>query len=281
MSWRKSGGNDMHEDFYVPKSADPKLHFKICNHIQGIAKWKGGWIISRNSEEHGELLNNHCVDLVVAHRFGDPHVGGIDTCSYMLACCTYGGGHGSGHLHIGHGRMMDDACSFDLDYRPYAVGLECYPLDGGYTDKDDWILAIVSEADGTEIRWYRWREDKDGLEHLGNSAFDKDIGARNNIVLSCDNLGLVLYTLRAHLGFGVVRRFRVDVAPGGVKLRQGGKYRQRSGLCSIRFGATVIHEGGKDYLVKTARNVFRHKLRVVRNEINWWTDGHEMGYNYG
>ena len=274
----------MIEHFVVDN--DFPLKTKALCHIQGIARYKGGWILSRNGDDHGELISNSNEGYTINRLLTFDHAGGIDTYRSTFACVTYGRETETGCLHVGSCADLGSRRIFDLDYRPYAVGIEKWMQSGGCrSDEDDWVIAIVAQADGTELKWYRWREHEKGdLEEIDTWKFDKTEGARNNITLgyTMDQSAwkkkrdmLTLYTMRAHIGYGVVTRY-LPIPDNnfvlGLRGRNSGEFRQRSGLCSIRFGSTVIYEGGSYYLIKTARNVWKNKLRMAKNRITWDID---------
>ena len=132
----------------------------------------------------------------------------------------------------------------------------------------------MNKGDGTQITWFNIKSSEGELHPLGYNRFDIDEGARNNIALMYDGKDIYLYTMRAHFGYGVVTKYRAQIGNGGVLLDEIGRASMRSGICSCRFGSTVtIDDDGNEYLVKTARNVWAGRLRVVKDMIRWKSKG--------
>ena len=247
---------------------------RFLSHIQGCAVTPYGLAYSRNGVDHGQLIipgrPKHAVT-----QFRYAHAGGIDSEGDTIAIPLYGESEGSAHLCLWY---SGEKTLYSLPRRPYAVGIEAG--FGGF------IVAIVSEPDGSRIDWYRMPRRKGERAYDFHSLFttfrDPSTAARNNICLKRGQIkhsgkpyGVILYTMRSHFGHGTVDRYAVSAAKNSVQLRHEGSYRRRNGLCASRFGATIRHThrqaGTEISLIRTARNIGifagENKLRVREDKI--------------
>ena len=251
-------------DLKIDDKFDAPFFHKVENHIQGIAKWHGVTIVSRKGKHSSETLHVG-KSYQIRRRCSEPHIGGIDTTDKYLACGTYDPRLPAGRLYL-YDLGTDKAQNHEIPFHPYAVAIERAP--GG--TRGAYILAVVARPNGSVIRWFEFRNDLLwSLRYLGYTIFDTERGARNNICLTYLDNQLRLYTMRAHLGRGKVERFNVCGLDRGVELVLNGQATMRAGLCSCRFGSTIVLHDNREYLMKTARNVWHNKLRVRKDKVLW------------
>ena len=251
-------------DLKIDDKFDAPFFHKVENHIQGISRWHGVTIVSRNGQHSSETLHVG-KSYQIRRRCSEPHIGGIDTTDKYLACGTYDPRLPAGRLYL-YDLGTDKAQNHEIPSRPYAVGIERAP--GG--TRGAYILAVVARPDGSVIRWFEFKGYQlHLLSYLGCSTFNKERGARNNICLHYVDGQLRLYTMRAHLGYGIIKRFNVCGLDRGVELVLNGEAKMRAGLTSCRFGSTIVLHDGREYLMKTARNVWHNTLRVRKDKVQW------------
>ena len=258
---------------------NPSIEQRWISHVQGVCRFKGGWIISRNGEKHGTLLGNNCqgpldkqddIDeggFTHGHYFPDSHVGGIDSDKFMVCAGTYDKNGNDGSLFLGHGYSVEYGRCYPLAFRPYAVGMICLGDVYDESEKDVFLVAIIGDGDGKVIRWFRIYEA--GGDEIDQWHLDKKIGPRNNICLQKREDGLYLFTMRNHICHDEVDKWLVNYDGKTVKTKHKGRYTRRCGLCSVRFGATIEHWDNEDYLIRTTRNIVNDELRMRRDKILW------------
>ena len=253
-------------DLKFDKKFDHPFRHKVEQHIQGIAQWGGVTIVSRNGQYSAETIH-FGQTWQVRRKYSEAHIGGIDTTNRYMACGTYDPDSVLGHLYL-YDLHSDRRQSIEITFRPYAVAIEQSPgadnIDGKY------VVAVIAQPDGSEVRWFEYRHyNLKQLRHLGTTYFSPERGARNNICMHYVDGQLCLYTMRAHLGKGKVERYKIGGMNSGIVPSLDGTATMRAGLCSCRFGATIVLHNGREYLVKTGRNVWRGKLRVRKDKVRW------------
>lgn len=243
---------------------DYSLQHRLHNHIQGCVHTGDGLVLARNGVEKGQLIFTRENRFVDARLVPQQHVGGMDSNHPYLIAPTYNHNEAGGYLHIYNLNDLSALTkSHQCPHRCYAAGMTMIGEVGRY------LVAVVTRANGSRIQWYQWhsKRGKDGLmDPVGTSHFSPREGPRNNIFLKNSKRdGCKLFTFRAHFGHGVVTRYNVDTKHNMALTREA-TYTRRNGLCSARFGATLLIDGR---WLRTARNVFSDRLRYRIDEISW------------
>ena len=237
---------------------------RLLNHIQGIC-YGDTYTFSRNGDTHSEIFTFPYVEPEI---IAESHVGGIDQCGKVIAMPYYDHYHNrTGILlksFVRHNGLMLGNIPIET-FRPYAVGIERFP-----NSSENYLIGVISKPDGSEILWYEYGEAQKAKCFYAMS-FKENSGPRNNITLGYRNNKLFLFSQRAYFGHGVVTKYRVDIDEykTSVDLTPVAEYKRRNGLVSCRFGSTIRYIDGQDYWVRTARNVFRQRLRIREDLIEW------------
>lgn len=241
---------------------------RFWNHLQGCWGEPGRLILSRNGTDKGTLIftkgGNYDGEIAIP----EPHVGGIDGSEPYLAVPTYDPRKQGGVLRIYNHDRRELVSKHVLDHRAYAAGI-CFEKYGSRADGEPWdsnpefLIAIVSRADGQAMTFYRWSPQHNALDKMNRRIFTGRTAARNNIVLEQWPHGFTLWAIRAHLGYGHITAYDLKIAPHARHVALvTPKYSasKRTLFCSSRFAATIYHNGNEYRLLRTARNIFFDRL---------------------
>ena len=242
----------------------PTLYKRLYHHIQGFSHamvdGKPVPVLARDGHPHGEII-------IASGTWGgfttpEPHVGGIDTLGQILAVPSHDPDEWGGFI------TLYDMLSRKRIFRSDRLAHKCYACGVEFAGcgDDELLVAVVSAADGSRIDWYH-TEGSHTLHHIDSSGLRA--GPKNNITLRRIGGELFLFEMRAGWPHDLLRRREVIEKPCIMISRSEQVAEVRSGWCGVRWGATIRFEDNGDYLMKTARNIFRGRLRVVENRIEW------------
>ena len=239
---------------------------RFWNHLQGCCGTPGQMIFSRNGTDEGQLIFTKNDNFDGHIEVDENHVGGIDQAGPYVAVPCYNSGDTYGMLRIYHAESRALVACHRLPHRIYAAGIAPEkPFESGTLK---YLIALVASADGRKMAWYRWFKNEHRFAELVDkpNAIPHDLqarpSARNNIMLSNAGDDLYLYSLRAHVGYGTIHAFKVDMCLDRVQVALEHKYhsKKRTLFCSARFAATLYEDRFGYRLLRTARNIFFDRL---------------------
>lgn len=258
------------------------LRHRTWNHIQGVCGYSHRLFISRSGESHSELIVTKDDTYQKVYEIAESHLGGIDISDPYLAIPCYNHGDVYGSLRFYDINSMGLFDVHALTHRAYAVGIAFEGYE--YDDKNPYyLIAVVLSSDGRLLSFYRWYADSHTLNFLRTIEMDGKTSARNNIVLSNTGKGMMLFSMRAHFGRGVIHAYEVEMPKPGmlqsyeergqdvrnIQLHPRYIYERRNGWCSSRFGATIVQTGRRFQWLRTTRNILHGKLGYRLDDISF------------